>query len=177
MIILLVFLILLSLILLSFVLFYKFRCTPKCNDKSCGNDGCGGSCGTCDDTEVCNNGNCVNSSCTPMCNGKSCGNDKYGGLCGTCDDTEVCNNGNCVNSGCTPMCNGKSCGNDKYGGLCGTCDDTEVCGKSYICESRIPSTSYFYGKLTTKCNLDLISTDIYLKDTNNSGYYSGNFNI
>jgi len=35
-------------------------CSPQCDGKKCGDDGCGGSCGTCDEHYSCNNyGNCV----------------------------------------------------------------------------------------------------------------------
>ncbi|MEO2169319.1 MAG: hypothetical protein ABGY42_14620 [bacterium] len=33
-------------------------CQPDCSDRACGDDGCGGSCGTCDPGEVCDDGNC-----------------------------------------------------------------------------------------------------------------------
>jgi MYXO-CTERM domain-containing protein len=33
-------------------------CTADCAGKNCGDDGCGGSCGTCSGTEQCVNGNC-----------------------------------------------------------------------------------------------------------------------
>jgi hypothetical protein len=36
-------------------------CTPKCSRKQCGNDGCGGSCGSCATDQVCATGTC----CTP----------------------------------------------------------------------------------------------------------------
>ena len=29
------------------------QCTPNCDGKKCGDDGCGGSCGKCDDGQVC----------------------------------------------------------------------------------------------------------------------------
>ncbi len=35
------------------------ECIPDCEDRECGNDGCGGSCGTCDEDENCVNGDCV----------------------------------------------------------------------------------------------------------------------
>jgi hypothetical protein len=34
-------------------------CTPQCNGKQCGDDGCGGSCGTCMQNETCVNNQCV----------------------------------------------------------------------------------------------------------------------
>ena len=34
-------------------------CTPSCADKVCGDDGCGGSCGTCASGELCAQGKCV----------------------------------------------------------------------------------------------------------------------
>jgi hypothetical protein len=46
------------------------KCVPECDGKTCGNnDGCGGSCGSCDDGMKCNNGAC--SACqTLSCDGK-----------------------------------------------------------------------------------------------------------
>lgn len=40
-------------------------CTPKCSGKNCGDNGCGGQCGTCDHDEVCN----AISICTPKSDG------------------------------------------------------------------------------------------------------------
>ena len=34
-------------------------CTPNCEGKVCGDDGCGGSCGTCSDNQMCKEGQCV----------------------------------------------------------------------------------------------------------------------
>jgi len=68
-------------------------CTPECSGKVCGNDGCGGSCGTCNGSETCNDaGQCDAGTCTPDCAGKVCGNDGCGGSCGTCA-TGTCNAG------------------------------------------------------------------------------------
>jgi hypothetical protein len=36
-------------------------CTPQCNGLACGNDGCGGSCGTCSQGQSCSGGQCVSS--------------------------------------------------------------------------------------------------------------------
>jgi hypothetical protein len=35
------------------------RCVPNCANKTCGGDGCGGSCGTCGNNRICLNGTCV----------------------------------------------------------------------------------------------------------------------
>lgn len=47
-----------------------FPCTPQCNGSNCGNDGCGGSCGNCSDSQTCvtsihraNGGICLPASC------------------------------------------------------------------------------------------------------------------
>lgn len=58
--------------------------TPLCAGRSCGDDGCGGSCGTCAEGLTCTAGACV--ACTPSCEGKSCGDDGCGGSCGACRD-------------------------------------------------------------------------------------------
>lgn len=98
---------------------YCQTCFPRCTGKECGDDGCGGSCGSCTGG-ACNNGTC---GCAPQCSGKQCGNDGCGGSCGTCQ-TGVCSpSGQC----CTPNCAGKSCGLDGCGGLCGKCSGLEAC--------------------------------------------------
>jgi len=72
-------------------------CTPACAGKTCGPDGCGGSCGACTGSDTCNaSGQCV-ASCTPTCTGKACGPDGCGGSCGTCVGTTLCDAaGQCV---------------------------------------------------------------------------------
>jgi len=65
-------------------------CTPDCTGRQCGDDGCGGSCGTCAYDEWCNDlGICV-WECQPDCTGKECGPDGCGGSCGTCAPMQVC---------------------------------------------------------------------------------------
>ncbi len=96
-------------------------CTPSCGLHECGNDGCGGSCGTCPTALP----NCVAGYCQLDCNsdcfGKQCGDDGCGGLCGTCPPAlPNCVSGTCL-ADCTSNCQGKSCGDDGCGGLCGTC--------------------------------------------------------
>ncbi|MBO4351146.1 MAG: peptidoglycan DD-metalloendopeptidase family protein [Proteobacteria bacterium] len=69
------------------------QCKPACDGKACGDDGCGGQCGTCAANEQCNNGACQ---CVPQCEGKVCGEDGCGAQCGTCVDGLACNSGACA---------------------------------------------------------------------------------
>ena len=43
----------------NYTLSYSGSCTPKCSGKSCGADGCGGTCGTCTGTMMCAAGTCT----------------------------------------------------------------------------------------------------------------------
>ena len=94
-------------------------CTPSCQGKTCGSDGCGGSCGTCSSGETCDaaSGQCK---CIPKCAGKKCGSDGCGGTCGPCAANEKCNAAGtlCL---CVADCKGKVCGSDGCGGWCGDC--------------------------------------------------------
>ncbi|MEC8024714.1 MAG: hypothetical protein VX223_12315 [Myxococcota bacterium] len=70
-------------------------CLADCSGRACGDDGCGGLCGTCDEGFVCNEGICsAQRECTPQCEGKSCGPDGCGGQCGDC--AAFCNDGVCL---------------------------------------------------------------------------------
>jgi hypothetical protein len=92
-------------------------CTPNCLGKVCGSDGCGGSCGTCDVGENCEEGKCV-SPCTSLCslgdkrcvgqnsfqecgdfNGDSC---YEWGTSRNCDFGKICSEGVCVSGECEP---------------------------------------------------------------------------
>ncbi|MEO7095512.1 MAG: hypothetical protein ABI175_19810 [Polyangiales bacterium] len=75
-------------------------CTPSCTGKTCGDNGCGGSCGTCPFGKACDaTGACV-TTCTPACTGKTCGPDGCGGSCGTCTAPATCSAaGTCVTAG------------------------------------------------------------------------------
>ena len=114
------------------------HCAPTCGDAMCGDDGCGGSCGECDDGDVCDGGQCV---CAPQCTGpepngdKDCGDDGCGGSCGECPPTHECDaNGQCS---CTPQCFGpegeKVCGDDGCGETCGGCAENEACDAAGKC--------------------------------------------
>lgn len=125
-------------------------CTPDCTGKTCGSDGCGGSCGTCDGaTPFCaDDGQCTDQ-CTPTCDGRSCGPDGCGGSCGICGDDETCYwTFQCVPEAWT--CDGTLFG-DRQGCDCGCgaadpdCSESDVavfgcpaqervCGDDGICE-------------------------------------------
>jgi hypothetical protein len=100
-------------------------CLADCAGKTCGPDGCNGSCGQCQDGQACEDGLC---SCVPDCSNRECGPDGCGGSCGTCQPHESCDYGHCY---CLPDCYGKECGSDGCGGSCGTCDPDETCVNGY----------------------------------------------
>lgn len=93
-------------------------CTPNCTDRSCGNDGCGGSCGACNASQICQGGAC----CSPQppaatCAGR-CGTwlDNCGQpvTCATCASDLIClSNGTCA----------ISCESAPCPGACGGCND------------------------------------------------------
>jgi MYXO-CTERM domain-containing protein len=102
-------------------------CTADCQEKECGDDGCGGSCGECSEDMECIDGLCVEpaGSCDGFC-GEQAGNcycdelcfengDCCDDVCDFCSELEGC--GECV-----PDCLDKECGDDGCGGICGVCD-------------------------------------------------------
>ena len=74
-------------------------CSPNCQGLECGNDGCGGTCGSCTaGRPVCEEGLCV-PACEPMCVGMECGDNQCGGSCGECGGAN-----HCVAGQCEPLC-------------------------------------------------------------------------
>ncbi len=122
-------------------------CVPDCDGKACDDDGCGGSCGTCDDEKVCDGGQCWPNYCNWGLKGFGCCDgtvwlwcDENGALhssdCGgnnppmdTCgwDETAYACGGDGADPGglplacCSPKCAGKECGSDECWGICGSC--------------------------------------------------------
>ncbi len=97
-------------------------CLPQCDGKACGDDGCGLSCGACENPQdLCIDGECI---CIGSCAGVECGDDGCGGTCGECfGPQDLCVEGSCV---CQPDCAApdgglKECGGDGCGGSCGDC--------------------------------------------------------
>ena len=111
-------------------------CAPGCDGKTCGDDGCGGSCGVCPEGTACGDtGQCE--ACAPSCDGKACGDDGCGGSCGSCPSELECDEGApggaaCVS--CAPKCQGKACGDDGCGGSCGGCEPGVPCLASGLCD-------------------------------------------
>ena len=110
------------------------ECTPACEGKQCGPDGCDGSCGTCPPGFECDPyGYC---DCLPQCDGKECGSNGCGGSCGECAPGSLCNQyGDCV---CMPQCIGKECGGDSCGGSCGQCPAGFNCSQGQCIEVCAP---------------------------------------
>jgi hypothetical protein len=100
-------------------------CTPDCGGRQCGDNGCGGSCGTCSPGSTCNDEGTCESICVPQCDGRECGDDGCGGTCGTCDG-DCTADGQCEGT-CVPTCTGRECGGDGCGGSCGSCEDDLTC--------------------------------------------------
>jgi hypothetical protein len=92
-------------------------CQPNCDGKECGDDGCGGTCGSCCPGIPCIDGIC---NCAPLdCSGKECGPDGCCGSCGECPAGFECVDWKCEDT--SDPCFGKQCGPDGEGGSCGTC--------------------------------------------------------
>ncbi len=100
-------------------------CNSDCTGADCGDDGCGGSCGTCSDNAQCTDRKCV-VPCVQACTGAECGDDGCGGSCGTCSDNATCIDHKCIVP-CAPACNDAECGDDGCGGWCGTCSGNAIC--------------------------------------------------
>jgi len=94
------------------------QCTPNCVERTCGNDGCGGSCGGCGANQVCHGGTC----CVPESRGDTCAgrcgtrtnNCGQPVACATCAAGQQClSNGSCAivctdNADCPSTCGGCS---------------------------------------------------------------------
>ena len=112
----------------------KCSCVPNCSGKTCGDDGCGGSCGSCTGRTQCEKGKCAcrhdckagESKCLGSGSYERCEQDTDG--CRyfksqNCKSGQVCKNGSC----CASACGTKECGPDGCGGSCGTCSKRASC--------------------------------------------------
>ena len=132
---------------------YQEACCPvadNCAGKECGDDGCGGTCGECDDSLDCTVDSCSDGGCSFAVAGDFCvvdgvcvnnGEADDDNPCRECDVAKtqgdwtpradglecglgsVCSLGEC----CVVQCSGKVCGDDGCGGSCGDCSCGEEC--------------------------------------------------
>jgi len=125
-------------------------CTPDCDEKACGDDGCGGSCGGCDDGDLCNgsetceDGQCVEGT-PPACDdGNPCTDDDCGPLsgCASTPNTAPCDDGNECTDG--DACAGGDCVGGASVCACMTGDDcpewvapADLCKGKLICANDV----------------------------------------
>jgi len=111
-------------------------CEPRCAERNCGPDGCGGECGRgCNPPAFCNEDGQGEGPCEPDCFERECGHDGCGGQCPpgcpagwTCDVWGFCF------EECVPDCRGRSCGPDGCDGECQPgCSDTAFCDPDGQC--------------------------------------------
>lgn len=119
-------------------------CRPDCAGRECGDDGCGGSCGICDVTYVCDaSGTCICGfgliECDSTCVDTSTDPNNCGECSTACSPSESCVDGSCTTS-CLPDCTGRECGGDGCGGSCGTCPAERYCEASSICACNVGTT-------------------------------------
>lgn len=70
-------------------------CVSDCDYADCGDDGCGGTCGECEEGMWCTPGrDCID--CYPSCSSMECGLDGCGNECGDCEQGFQCVDGACV---------------------------------------------------------------------------------
>jgi hypothetical protein len=103
-------------------------CTPNCSGKNCGDDGCGGSCGTCSGGQVCNSGVCEDPPTGGCDNDNTC---DTGEDCGSCPgDCGACGSGGCDGSHCDYSFCSSSCPGT-YGQA--DCDSNAECVSGLVC--------------------------------------------
>lgn len=116
--------------------FNGMACTPQCDAKQCGDDGCGGSCGpACAPGSICSlSGKCVNPECVADCSARQCGPSANecddpnapNSTCGDCSKGKVCDfaSGQCVpQKACDPFlpdCSSSRPPDNGVAAFCGT---------------------------------------------------------
>ena len=118
-------------------------CVPLCDGNFCGDDQCGGTCGSCADGETCNlsDNRCYISDCQPQCSTRECGEDGCGGSCGKCQgglyclgDSITTEDGSIPPSTCEsfPVC-------DHFNPVCSNCSSSQICGSDCNCYDSLES--------------------------------------
>jgi hypothetical protein len=101
-----------------------------CRTNNCGDDGCGGSCGTCTGANTCISGICGTIAAPPAdnsCKNRCGGSAPSGCFC----DANCATRGDCcadkATACCVAQCANKTCGSDGCGGTCGACGANSTC--------------------------------------------------
>ena len=140
-------------------------CVPDCSGKECGEDGCGGECGACEDGIDCTQPMCIDGTCEFVLKADFCfidetcvqsGNQHPDDACqwcapgvaddawspapdgDPCDEGWVCYEGACCNKAAN--CEGKACGDDGCGGGC-----DPGCKDYFTCLDGACSPTYAWG--------------------------------
>lgn len=103
-------------------------CVPACAARACGDDGCGGSCGTCGSGATCLDGACVPDPVEPAPDAV----DPLDAM-EVPDVVESPDADPVADAACVPACGGGWCGDDGCGGRCPGCPDGWVCGDAGFC--------------------------------------------
>jgi hypothetical protein len=110
-------------------------CTPQCDGRTCGDDGCEGTCGSCGNNEICDSGTCI---CIPDCApSNACGADGCGGSCGTCAPNPTCQGTQvtvteCRGGVCTPVTTNCGAGQVCFQNACCTKNTPPTCRKQPV---------------------------------------------
>ncbi|MBS1118592.1 MAG: Tryptophan synthase alpha chain, partial [Deltaproteobacteria bacterium] len=141
------------------------QCTPDCTGRTCGDNGCGGECGTCDVGKQCSALGQCEAICVPNCIDRQCGDDGCGGSCGTCDGT--CRPDGTCDGTCVPTgCGGKECGTDGCTeGACGGCTDGLECSNDNLCDCPFFSTVKYTFTLAPQAGFPADFTSVALNLT------------
>lgn len=129
----------------------NITCTPDCEGKECGSDGCGGTCDPgCPTGKNCSSGKCIQNSCG---NGNCQSN--TGENCQSCPD-------DCVCSGSTPVCNssGQCVANSTN---CNGQSGCKICGGTTGCTcpaGMLCKDGICYFKNTCKCSTSTVSSTL-----------------
>lgn len=161
-------------------------CTPKCENKKCGPDGCGSVCGYCISGQMCSaDGKQCKAFCEPDCakKGKKCGDNGCGGQCGDCGGGFHCGiDFLCYKDDCIGSCDGKICGDNGCGLSCGVCATGDLCDTAGKCKpgpcKGIPKIGSCSGDILSLCIGEGASqtkqiTDCGANSTNVCGYDPG----
>ena len=139
-------------------------CVADCGERVCGDDGCGGACGSCPEGKACgSDGQC---SCTAdvglgCCGDAVCRVDSCGGMGAVVEACPYgCGAAACLP--CVPACEGRACGADGCGGTCGEapCAAGAVCVDGQcVCED-LGAVACCAGDGAALCALDSCGAEI-----------------